>query len=290
MVVENTHNISSKEPRPVLAGVLAVLVHLVFIAVLVFGFNWKDRTPESMTVDLWPALPQPAQKMSSELPKKQTRPQPQPDPTSEPEVPPKPEQTEPAPIQAAPPPPKKPDIELKEKAEQPKPVQKSPEPDPELEKKKAQEQAAKERAEAERLKQEQEAKKQRELKEKKRQELEAQQQREQAEKDRIAAQQAAARAQTANEINRYKAMILAKIKSRIVMPPDLPGNPVVEFNVTLLPGGDILNVRLRKSSGYSSFDSAVERAIFMSKPLPLPPNPALFNEFRNLNVTVHYLE
>ncbi|HBV20606.1 MAG TPA: cell envelope integrity protein TolA, partial [Nitrosomonas sp.] len=124
-------------------------------------------------------------------------------------------------------------------------------------------------------------------------ELEAQKKREQEEKARIEAQQAAAaaaRAQVASEIGKYKAMILAKIKSRIVMPPDLPGNPVAEFNVTLLPGGDILDVRLRKSSGYPVFDSAVERAILLSKPLPLPPDPALFNEFRNLHVIVHYLE
>ena len=105
-----------------------------------------------------------------------------------------------------------------------------------------------------------------------------------------AAQQAAARNQVTNEISKYKALILAKIKSRIVMPPDLPGNPVVEFNVTLLPGGDILDVRLSKSSGHAVFDSAVERAIHLSKPLPLPPDPALFNEFRNLNITVHYRE
>ena len=74
------------------------------------------------------------------------------------------------------------------------------------------------------------------------------------------------------------------------MPPDLPGNPVAEFSVTLLPGGDILDVKLSKSSGHAAFDSAVERAIFLSKPLPLPPDPALFNEFRNLNITVHYRE
>ena len=74
------------------------------------------------------------------------------------------------------------------------------------------------------------------------------------------------------------------------MPPDLPGNPMAEFSVTLLPGGDILDVQLRKPSGYASFDSAVERAIFLSRPLPLPPDPALFREFRNLNITVHYHE
>ncbi|HNP26222.1 MAG TPA: cell envelope integrity protein TolA, partial [Nitrosomonas sp.] len=164
--------------------------------------------------------------------------------------------------------------------------------------------AAREKAAAEQLQREQEAQeeqkrreleeqKKREQEEQQRKELEAQKKREQEEKARIEAQQAAAaaaRAQVASEIGKYKAMILAKIKSRIVMPPDLPGNPVAEFNVTLLPGGDILDVRLRKSSGYPVFDSAVERAILLSKPLPLPPDPALFNEFRNLHVIVHYLE
>ncbi len=74
------------------------------------------------------------------------------------------------------------------------------------------------------------------------------------------------------------------------MPPDLPGNPVVEFDVTLLPGGDILDVKLRRSSGFAAFDSAVERAIFLSKPLPLPPDPRMFPQFRNLSVKVHYHE
>ena len=141
-----------------------------------------------------------------------------------------------------------------------------------------------------------ELEKQKEPQKQKEKDLAAQQQREreakaQREADaQRAAQQAAARNQVTNEISKYKALILAKIKSRIVMPPDLPGNPVAEFNVTLLPGGDILDVRLSKSSGHAAFDNAVERAIFLSKPLPLPPDPALFNEFRNLNITVHYRE
>ena len=114
-------------------------------------------------------------------------------------------------------------------------------------------------------------------------------QREQEAKDRLQAQ-AAAQSRLANEIAEYKARILAKIRRNIVMPPDLPGNPVVEFDVTLLPGGDILDVKLRRSSGFAAFDSAVERAIYLSKPLPLPPDPAMFPKFRNLSVKVHYHE
>jgi colicin import membrane protein len=113
--------------------------------------------------------------------------------------------------------------------------------------------------------------------------------REQGERDRLQAE-AAAQARVAKEIDEYKARILAKIRRNIVMPQDLPGNPVVEFDVTVLPGGDILDVRLRKSSGFAAFDSAVERAIALSRPLPLPPDPALFPKFRNLSVKVHYLE
>ena len=118
----------------------------------------------------------------------------------------------------------------------------------------------------------------------------AQVQREQQEANNKARAQAAVQSRVANEIDEYKARILAKIKGHIVMPPDLPGNPVAEFDVTLLPGGDILDVKLRKSSGFAAFDSAVERAIFLSKPLPLPPEPALFPKFRNLNLKVHYRE
>ncbi|HEY6044449.1 MAG TPA: cell envelope integrity protein TolA, partial [Nitrosospira sp.] len=114
-------------------------------------------------------------------------------------------------------------------------------------------------------------------------------QREQEAKDRLQAQ-AAAQSRLANEIAEYKARILAKIRRNIIMPPDLPGNPVVEFNVTLLPGGDILDVKLSRSSGFAAFDSAVERAIYLSKPLPLPPDPAMFPQFRNLSVKVHYHE
>ncbi|MCP5243804.1 MAG: cell envelope integrity protein TolA [Burkholderiales bacterium] len=322
IAADRIYNVPSKEPRSLLAGVLALLVHIVFIAVLIFGFNWKDEHPESMIVDIWQNLPQPVpqpaikQTAPPAPPEQQSRPVSEPKPEPRPKAESKPQQPKPAPtpIQASPPPPKKPEIEIKDKVEKPKPVQKEPQPDLEAQRKKAQEQEAREKAEADRLlreqeeqkkreleaqkkreqeeqrKREMEAQKKREQEEQKKREIEAQQKREQEEKARLEAQQAAARAQVASEIGKYKAMILAKIKSRIVMPPDLPGNPVTEFNVTLLPGGDILDVRLRKSSGYPAFDSAVERAILLSKPLPLPPDPALFNEFRNLHVTVHYLE
>jgi colicin import membrane protein len=191
-----------------------------------------------------------------------------------------------------PPPPPKPDIALKEKIEKPKPVEPVEKKPDEKKERAKKEQEQRERKEKERKEKEL---KENELKEQKARVAAevAQLQREQQEANaRIQAKaaQAAAQSRLSSEIAEYKAKILAKIRRNIVMPPDLPGNPVVEFDVTLLPGGDILDVRLRASSGFAAFDSAVERGIFLSKPLPLPPDPALFPKFRNLSVKVHYHE
>jgi colicin import membrane protein len=85
-------------------------------------------------------------------------------------------------------------------------------------------------------------------------------------------------------VDEYTARIAARIRSRIVMPPGIPDDARAEFSVTVLPGGRVLNVRLLKSSGYAVYDDAVERAIIKSEPLPLPPDPALFNRFRELKL------
>lgn len=278
MVLRNS---SRNEPGLLLAGVLALLVHIVFIVFMFFGLNWKSQSPEGLVVDLWHDWSQPAQPAIKQPPVKkepvQAAPVQQHKPTQQPVQ----KKSPPAKI-ASPSPAKKPEIVRKEKREKPEPeTEKEPPQEAqgkhELEKQRdreLEEQSEKEKAEiaeAQRLQREQELQQQRE-------------------REALAQQQAAERARILDEIAKYRAMILAKVRSRIVMPPDLPGNPMTEFGVTLLPGGDILDVQLRQSSGYASFDSAVERAIFLSKPLPLPPNPDLFREFRNLNIMVHYHE
>lgn len=107
---------------------------------------------------------------------------------------------------------------------------------------------------------------------------------EQAEQERVRAEQAAAAAAIANEIGKYKGLIIAKIRRNIVMPPDVPDSAQAEFDVVLLPGGSVLNAKLVKSSGNAAYDDAVERAITKAQPLPLPPNMALFNRFRELHL------
>jgi colicin import membrane protein len=68
----------------------------------------------------------------------------------------------------------------------------------------------------------------------------------------------------------YVARLTALIKSNTTFAgsTDVPGNPKAVFKVELLPTGEILSVRLSKSSGVPQFDDAVERGINKSSPLP----------------------
>ena len=48
----------------------------------------------------------------------------------------------------------------------------------------------------------------------------------------------------------------------------MPGNPKAIFKVEQLPTGEIMSVRLVKSSGVPEFDRAVENGIKKASPLP----------------------
>ena len=69
----------------------------------------------------------------------------------------------------------------------------------------------------------------------------------------------------------WEAQIAASVRSRVRLPDNLAGNPEAVFEVTLLPGMEILGVKLLKSSGNPAYDGAAERAILAASPLPPPP-------------------
>lgn len=94
-----------------------------------------------------------------------------------------------------------------------------------------------------------------------------------------------ARAAEQKLIDDWKARIQARIKNRVVVPPNMEGNPEVRFEVVLLPGGEVLSATLRKSSGNPAYDAEVERAIMAAQPLPVPSETDLFQEnFRELTL------
>ena len=92
-------------------------------------------------------------------------------------------------------------------------------------------------------------------------------------KDLAAREQVAARDRA---LAAWTDRIRAKVRSNIIMPPDMKGNPEAIFDVNLLPSGDVLNKRLKKSSGFPAYDVAVERAIEKSTPFPKPEPQSLF--------------
>jgi colicin import membrane protein len=91
-----------------------------------------------------------------------------------------------------------------------------------------------------------------------------------------------------NALADYIAKIKGKVRGNIVLPGDIKGNPEAVFEVTQLPSGEILNVKLKKSSGNPAWDNATERAILKSSPLPKPAQSELFS--RSLELKFRPLE
>lgn len=231
------------EPGEWLALALAVLVHVLLALALIFGVRWQNRPPESVSVELWEA-PQAAPPPAAE---------PKPAPKVEPPPPPKPEPRVEKPNIAEKAPPPKP--EAKKIEPKPKPVAK-PEP-------------VKPRVtEAEKRMKEELAREQASLAlDRERQQIAEQLKREAA----LASAAASARA-----LEGWIAKIRGKIRGNIVLPPDIKGNPEAIFDVVQLPTGEVLSVKLRKSSGHKGYDDAVERAILKASPLPRPERPDQF--------------
>jgi colicin import membrane protein len=240
-----------------LSGALALVMHALFFALLVFGVAWQKREAPPMTAELWSELPAP--KVAPPPPPKV---EPKPVPKAQPKPP--PPKIEPKP---APKPDPKADIALREKKEK---ERKAKEQELAEKKKRAEQKKLEEQAQLEKLKAQQE---------KERAEQLAREQDEALRK--IAQSQAAAQARLVDE---YKRRIADRIRRFIIEPPGLKGNPEVEFDVVVIPGGDVLDVKLRRASGQAAWDAAVARAIQKAQPLPLPPDPALMREFRELNL------
>jgi len=237
----NTHPISS--------GLLALLVHVMFFAFLIFGVNWRAVEPPGMVVDLWSNIPNsPAPQPQQVAPPPEPAPKPEPVKKIEPKAPP------PAPTP-------KPDIALKAKpakVEKPKPEP----PKPNKQDLQKQEQVKQELA---------------------RQAEIARQQQALAEVARQAQARQAAAQQTI--VNEYSDRIRSKIRQKLNRALCGDGNPQLQFDIALLPTGQILGRPvLRKSSGSAACDKAVEDAILLSDPLPVPTQPEVFAYFRDLHL------
>lgn len=268
-----------EEPKALLAGVLTVLVHLLAVVALTYGFHIQTQRNEPVSAELWAALPpppaaeRPPPKDEPVEPVPAPKPVPRPEPKPVPKPPPEPKE---APAKALP----KVDIELKAKeAAKAKQAEEDRRKLEEAKKREAEKAKAQAQAQAEAKAQAQaDAKAQKDALAK------------QAEADRIRREQEELSRRAAEAAASAQAKLLAshvdkirgKVRRFIVEPPGVAPNATAEFDVVLIPGGDVLSVKLRRSSGNALYDEAVERAIMRAQPLPIPPEPQLFPQFRTL--------
>jgi colicin import membrane protein len=275
------------EPSRLPAFLLAVAVHAVLLGFLYFGISWQNNDPVAVEAEVWDMSVQTAAAPTLPPP-----PAPEPEPEPEPVPPPRPaEPPPPPPVER--PAPTQPDIALQREKER----------KAEEKKRELAEQKEKQRKEEEARKKELAEKKKKEEAERKelakKEEAEKKKKEEAAKLAEAKKKAAAEKAEAAkleklrqDELKRiagaagttgtaekstapkadagYVAAITAAIKSATAYggSTTMPGNPKAVFKVEQLPTGEIMSVRLVKSSGVPEFDRAVENGIKKASPLP----------------------
>lgn len=255
-----------ENPDSFKAGVFSVLVHTLLLGALLISFNWKTTHPISIAqVELWDSV-------AVEEHKPAPAPEPLPEPMPvEKEIP----KPEPAVAHEEKPEPKV-EIAIDKKPVKKEPVKKEP-PKPVA---KTNDMLAKLQEEAR-----QEALKNKSVTKPNTNDALKKLQQESLSEDKAAGEQKASAA-SAGVVDEFKAKIQAKIRSNVNKTLCGNGNPELKFEIGLIPTGELSgSPKLVKSSGNAACDDAVERAIRVSEPLPLPQDASLFSQFRNLKLT-----
>lgn len=253
MVEVRDPHVPVARPGQKAAAVLAVSVHVLLALFLIYGVRWQSSMPAAVEVELVSSVPSAAPQKNPESVKE---PVPEPKPVQEP---PKPKvESKPEPIKSPP----KPDIALKDK-EKPKP---KPDPKPVYD------------PIQDALKKEMEQTRRQQMSNAASQEL---------------SQMQATTARGSKSKADYAGRISAKVRGNLMVPPGVSGNPEAEFRVNQLPSGEVVEVKLKRSSGHKALDEAIERAIYKSSPLPKPERAEDFDraldlKFRPLDAAAAY--
>lgn len=272
---------------------LAILAHVLLMLALTWGITWNREAQEmSVEAEIWASVPQEAAPRAA-------LPEPAPPVVRAPPLPPPPAPAPPEPKVEATPPPvpaREPDIAIEREQRRQEEAQRRRaelEEKRKLEARKRQEEAEREKklAEDRRKKEDQEKRELAERKavaEKKKQEeaakAKAREQQEAKQRETIRQQQIermrslasgtggetarGTAARSAGPSDSYAGRIRARVKPNIVFTDDIPGNPTAEIEVRMAPDGTIVSKRVVKSSGVSSWDAAVLRALDKTEVLP----------------------
>lgn len=104
---------------------------------------------------------------------------------------------------------------------------------------------------------------------------------ERSEAERRAELAAIAKAQ--KDLEDYTQQIRLAIKDKIHLPPGIAGNPEAIYAVKLLSSGRLVFEKI-KSSGLPAYDRAVEQAMDKAQGLPVPDDPELAAQLRDLKL------
>jgi colicin import membrane protein len=87
-------------------------------------------------------------------------------------------------------------------------------------------------------------------------------------------------------IDKYRDIITAYVRRHWIEPPNAKETLVCILQIKLIPSGDVVNIKVAKSSGDPVFDRSVENAVRKASPLPMPPpETGLVDAFRDLEIT-----
>ncbi len=259
------------------AVIYAVLVHVVVIAVLIIGFRWSDETAAPVGEPMQAVAVEDPAKRKQEEEKKQRQAE---------------EEQR-----------REEEARKKEEEKQRLAEQKQAEQKQEEQRRLEQEARKKEETEKKRIAEQKKQEEERKRKDAERKKVEAdkkraeQQKKEEQESRRKAAEEglkqqvaaeeqarleAARAARAASEADKYKALIRQKVSRNWNRPPGAATGLKCQVRVRLTPGGEVLQASVVRSSGDPVFDRSVENAVYKAAPLPIPPDPDLFDYFREI--------
>ena len=87
-------------------------------------------------------------------------------------------------------------------------------------------------------------------------------------------------------LDQYKGQIIQAIQNQWIVPDSANRTLSCVLLINLAPGGVVLNVKTLTSSGDPVLDRSARVAVFKASPLPVPKDPAVFEKFRALRLTV----
>ncbi len=89
-------------------------------------------------------------------------------------------------------------------------------------------------------------------------------------------EQARLNAEEAGLLDLYKAMIKQKVRRNWIRPPGAAAGVECTVNISQIPGGEVINVRIAECNADEATRRSIEAAVFKASPLPEPPDPNLF--------------